>query len=399
LGQAIAELDDNLNKNEVRTSNVEIRLGFGHCAVMKLTPIISTLPSTVPFVGPEALGRRTGATIAARIGANENVFGPSPRAISAMQAALGESWMYGDPEQHDLKAALSNHLGVAPQNITCGGGIDGLLGIVVRLFIEPGDAVATSLGAYPTFNFHVAAAGGRLVTTPYVNDHEDPTSLIALVKRERAKLLYFANPDNPMGTHWLAADVQRLIDAVPDDCLLLLDEAYIEFAPEGTAPRIDTSRKNVLRFRTFSKAHGLAGARVGYAFGHEDIVSAFDKIRNHFEVSRVSQVGAIAAIQDQDWVREVKAKVITARARIRDIARENGLMPLPSATNFMALDCGGDGARARSIVDGLLSHGVFVRTPGVAPLNRCIRVSCGTENDLGLLADALPMVLRERSVK
>jgi histidinol-phosphate aminotransferase len=365
-----------------------------HICVMKFLPTISALPSTVPFVGPEALQRRSGQTLYARIGANENVFGPSPRAIAAMQAALEESWMYGDPEQHDLKAVLSHHLGVAPQNITCGNGIDGLLGIVVRLFIEPGDAVATSLGAYPTFNFHVAAAGGRLVTTPYVNDHEDPTSLIALVKRERAKLLYFANPDNPMGTHWLAADVQRLIDAVPDDCLLLLDEAYIEFAPEGTAPRMDVTRKNVLRFRTFSKAHGLAGARVGYAFGHEDIVSAFDKIRNHFEISRVSQTGAIAAIQDQDWVSEVKEKVIIARARIRDIARENGLTPLPSATNFMAIDCGGDGARARAIVDGLLTHGIFIRMPGVAPLNRCIRVSCGDAKNLDLLAEALPQVLQ-----
>jgi histidinol-phosphate aminotransferase len=361
---------------------------------MKFLPTISALPSTVPFVGPEALERRSGQTLYARIGANENVFGPSPKAIAAMQAALGESWMYGDPDQHDLKAALSHHLGVVPQNITCGNGIDGLLGIVVRLLIEPGDAVATSLGAYPTFNFHVAAAGGRLVTTPYVNDHEDPHSLIALVERERAKLLYFANPDNPMGTHWPAADVQRLIDAVPDDCLLLLDEAYIEFAPEGMAPRIDTSRKNVLRFRTFSKAHGLAGARVGYAFGHEDIVSAFDKIRNHFEISRVSQVGAIAAIQDQDWVREVKAKVVTARARIRDIARENGLTPLPSATNFMTIDCGGDGAHARAIVDGLLTHGIFIRMPGVAPLNRCIRVSCGDVKDLDHLAEALPQVLQ-----
>jgi histidinol-phosphate aminotransferase len=360
---------------------------------MKFTPIITALPSTVPFVGPEALERRSGSKIAARIGANESVFGPSPRAIAAMQAAAPESWMYGDPEQHDLKSALSHHLGVVPQNVTCGNGIDGLLGIVVRLFIEPGDAVATSLGAYPTFNFHVAAAGGKLVTTPYVNDHEDPASLIAAVKRERAKLLYFANPDNPMGTCWPAADVQRLIDAVPENCLLLLDEAYIEFAPNGTAPAIDIARKNVLRFRTFSKAHGLAGIRVGYAFGHENVISAFDKIRNHFEISRVSQAAAMASLQDTDWLRDVKAKVITARARIRDIAHENALTPLSTATNFMAIDGRRDGAYARGIVDGLLSHGVFVRTPGVAPLNRCIRVSCGTEADLAHLAQALPQVL------
>jgi histidinol-phosphate aminotransferase len=360
------------------------------------TPIIEKLPSTVPFVGPEALERRTGSTITARIGANESVFGPSPKAIAAMQAAASESWRYGDPENHDLKRAISEAMGVAPENIACGEGIDGLLGLVVRLFINPGDAVATSLGAYPTFNFHVAASGGKLVTTPYVDDHEDPASLIALAKKEHAKLLYFANPDNPMGSCWRAEDVQRLIDALPDSCMLLLDEAYVEFAPEGYAPRINVSRKNILRFRTFSKAHGMAGIRVGYAIGHPEIISAFDKIRNHFGITRISQAAAIAAISDSTWVAHVKSEVITARKRIKDIAEANGLKPLPSATNFMSIDCGRDGAYARSIVDGLLTHGVFVRMPGVAPLNRCIRVSCAGEEELQCFANALPLVLNNR---
>jgi histidinol-phosphate aminotransferase len=358
------------------------------------TPIIEKLPSTVPFIGPETLERCSGQHLLARIGANESVFGPSPRAIAAMQAAAADSWKYGDPENHDLKAAIAEQLGVKPENIACGGGIDGLLGLVVRLFIEPSDAVATSLGAYPTFNFHVAAASGKLVTTPYVNDHEDPASLLKLAKTENAKLLYFANPDNPMGSVWPASEVQKLINTVPDNTMLLLDEAYVEFAPEGTAPVINTSRKNLLRFRTFSKAHGMAGIRVGYAIGHPEVISAFDKIRNHFGISRISQAGAIAAIKDQDWVAHVKREVITARARIRDIARDNGLTPLPSATNFMTIDCGHDGAYAKSIVDGLLQHGIFIRMPGVAPLNRCIRVSCGDKQSLDLLAEALPKVLR-----
>ncbi len=358
------------------------------------TPIIAKLPSTVPFVGPEALERRTQSKIAARIGANESVFGPSPKAIAAMQAAAAESWQYGDPENHDLKAAIAKAVGIAPENIACGEGIDGLLGLVVRLFIDPRDVAATSLGAYPTFNFHVAASGGTLVTTPYVNDHEDPASLLKLARTENAKLIYFANPDNPMGTVWPSADVQRFINAVPDTCMLLLDEAYIEFAPDDTASAIDTSRKNLLRFRTFSKAHGMAGIRVGYVIGHPEMISAFDKIRNHFGISRVSQAAAIAAIQDVDWVANVKAKVIAARRRIKTIAEANGLRPIPTATNFMALDCGRDGAYARAIVDGLLTHGIFIRMPGVAPLNRCIRVSCGTEKDLDLLAEALPKVIR-----
>jgi histidinol-phosphate aminotransferase len=361
---------------------------------MSFTPIIAKLPSTIPFIGPEALERRNGLAISARIGANESVFGPSPKAIAAMQAAAANSWMYGDPEHYDLKAAIAKAVGVHPENIACGEGIDGLLGLVVRLFIAPGDAVATSSGAYPTFNFHVAASGGKLVTTPYVNDHEDPASLLNLAKSENAKLLYFANPDNPMGTCWPADDVRLLIDAVPETTMLLLDEAYVEFAPEGTAPEIDTTRKNLLRFRTFSKAHGLAGIRVGYVIGHPEIISAFDKIRNHFGISNVSQAGAIAAIQDQDWVQHVKREVITARARIRDIARDNGLTPLPSATNFMTIDCGRDGAYAKVIVDGLLQHGIFIRMPGVAPLNRCVRISCGDKKSLDHLAGALPKVLR-----
>ncbi len=361
---------------------------------MRFTSIIDNLPATVPFVGPEALERRLGQPILARIGANENVFGPSPRAIAAMQAAAAESWQYGDPEHHDLKGAIAKSLNVKPENIACGEGIDGLLGLVVRLFVDPGDVVATSLGAYPTFNFHVAASGGKLVTTPYVNDKEDPASLLMLAKAEQAKVLYFANPDNPMGSVWPAEDVQHFSAAVPETCMLLLDEAYIEFAPDGIAPAIDVTRKNLLRFRTFSKAHGLAGIRVGYVIGHPEIISAFDKIRNHFGMSRISQAGAIAAIQDQDWVAHVKSEVIKARARIRDIARDNGLTPLPSATNFMAVDCGRDGVFAKAIVDGLLQHGVFIRTPGVAPLNRCIRISCGDKKSLDLLAEALPVVLQ-----
>ncbi len=360
---------------------------------MKFTPLVASLPSTVPFVGPEALERRNGATIAARIGANESVFGPSPRAIEAMRQAASESWQYGDPENFALKDSLAKHLGVAPENVIPGEGIDGLLGLVVRLFIGAGDVAATSFGAYPTFNFHVAAAGGRLATTPYVNDREDPESLVAMVRREGAKLLYFANPDNPMGTVWPAETVQRLIDSVPEQCLLLLDEAYVEFAPEDSVPKIDASRPNVLRFRTFSKAHGMAGIRVGYAFGHQDVVSAFDKIRNHFGISKVSQAGALAAIADQDWMRDVAGKVASARERIAEIARANGLKPLESATNFMTIDCGRDGIYARAIVDSLLKHGVFIRMPGVAPLNRCIRISCGTDKDLALVASALPKVL------
>ena len=363
---------------------------------MKLpfTPLVETLPSTVPFVGPEALERRTGTMFRARIGANESVFGPSPKAIAAMQDAAAEVWQYCDPDNHEIRAALAAHLGVSPENVMVGEGIDGLFGLAVRLFVEPGVTVATSLGAYPTFNFHVNGFGGRLVTTPYVKDREDPASLLDLARREKARLIYFANPDNPMGGWWEAADVQRMIAELPDGAHLMLDEAYGEFAPEGTLPPLDVENPAVLRFRTFSKAYGMAGMRLGYCIGHRDLIRAFDKIRNHFGVTRMGQAAGIAALADQAHLESVVVQVAAARDEIAAIARANGLMPLPSATNFVAVDCGRDGDYAKRVLDALVAAGVFVRMPGVAPLNRCIRITAGTESDLRILAEELPKALK-----
>ena len=361
------------------------------------TPLVEKLPSSVPFVGPEALERRTGTMFRARIGANESVFGPSPKVVEAIAASAADLWQYCDPENHPIKAALAKHLGVAPENVMVGEGIDGLFGYAVRLFVEPGVTVATSLGAYPTFNFHVHGFGGRLVTTPYIDDREDPASLLDLAQREGARLIYFANPDNPMGSWWDAACIERMIAGIPPGALLMLDEAYGEFAPEGTLPPLDVSNPNVLRFRTFSKAYGLAGMRLGYCVGHAELIRAFDKIRNHFGVTRMGQIAGVAALEDQAHLRGVVAKVKAAREEIGRIARDNGLTPLPSATNFVAVDCGREGDYAKRVLDALVAAGVFVRMPGVAPLNRCIRITAGTPEDLRVLADELPTALKAAS--
>ena len=360
----------------------------------RIVPHIDKLPAVTPFVGPEALERQRELKFRARIGANESVFGPSPKVVAAIAKAAAESWMYGDPEQHDLKVAIARHHGVKPDNVAVDSGIDALFGIVVRLCVEPGDTVVTSLGGYPTFIFHVDGIGGRLVRVPYKADHEDWPALLAAAKAEHARLLYFANPDNPMGTWVGKADVQKLIDGTPDGCLLVLDEAYSDTAPADAIPPLDMSNPSVLRFRTFSKAYGMAGVRVGYCLGAASVIRHFDKIRNHFDVTRMSQAGALAALADQAHLRDVVGKIERARSRIAEIATANGLKSLPSATNFVAVDCGRDGAYARKVLSELIGHGIFVRMPGVAPLDRCIRISAGTDADLALLAEALPKALR-----
>ncbi len=363
----------------------------------RLAPLADSLPATVPFVGPETIERRLSRSFAARLGANENGFGPSPRAIAAMQAAVPGVWQYGDPTSHDLIEALAAHLRLPADHVTVGEGVDTLLGNLVRLMIAPGDTVVTSDGAYPTFNYHVTGFGGRLHKVPYRGDAEDPVALADAARATGARMVYLANPDNPMGSWVKGAGIAALLDGLPPDCLLVLDEAYLEFAPAEAVPQIAPHDPRVIRMRTFSKAYGLAGARIGYATGHPQLIAAFHRVRNHFGVNRVAQAGALAALQDQDWLARVCAQVAQARDRIAAIALDNGLTALPSATNFVALDTGRDGIFARALVDALEAEGVFVRMPGIAPLNRCIRVSCAPDPELDIFARALPKALARLS--
>ncbi len=361
---------------------------------MKLTPLTAALPSTVPFIGPETQERARGRPFQARLGANESLFGPSPKAIEAIKSAASEIWKYGDPENYDLKIALAKHHACAIENITVGEGIDGLLGNLTRLIISQNDPAVTSNGAYPTFNFHVTGFGGTLHKAAFKADHEDPETLLNLAHQTRAKLVYLSNPNNPMGSHHPASTIEAMIAALPNDCLLILDEAYIDLAPPGPEPIISPDNPQVIRMRTFSKGYGMAGLRVGYAIGAAPLISAFNKVRNHFGVGRLAQAGAIAGLADQHHLKWVQEQVIAARFSFGRVATENGLIPLASVTNFLTIDCGRDGDFARRVLAELLARDIFVRMPGVAPLDRCIRVSLGGAAELAAFREALPAALK-----
>lgn len=356
---------------------------------LRLTKVVRDLPRVVPFVGPEAIERQTGVQFKARLGANENVFGPSPEAIAAMQAAAAENWMYADSENHDLRQAIAAHHNIPAETVMVGEGIDGLLGLTVRLLVEPGERVVTSDGAYPTFSAHVTSRGGRLTKVPMRDDHEDLARLLEAAAENQARLLYVSNPNNPMGTFWSAEALQDIMDRLPDGTGLILDEAYCDTAPDGAVPPVETSHPQVLRFRTFSKAYGLAGARIGYVIGPAETISAFDKVRNHYGINRVGQIGALAALKDQAYLRDVVARIVTSREQLVEIASAHGFTELPSGANFVTIDCGGDSDKSEFILKACLNGGVFIRRPGVAPLDRCIRVSCGDDKANQAFAAAL----------
>ncbi len=358
-----------------------------------LTDLAASLPASVPFIGPETIERQMGRTFAVRLGANEQRFGPSPLAVEAMAQAAGEAWIYGDPENHDLKAALAAKHGCTPAHIVLGEGVDGLLGLIVRLCVAAGDRVVTSRGTYPTFNYHVAGYGGGLELVPYAGDASDPQALVDKARDVGAKLVYIANPDNPMGSHHTAQTIHTMLDALPPQTLLILDEAYIEFAPEGTAPLIDADDPRLIRFRSFSKAYGMAGVRLGYGICAPDLARAFDRVRNHFGLGRIVQAGGLAALQDSAHLSQVLAGSIAARARIGQIAQGLGLRALPSATNFTCVDLGKNGDFTRASLAALAQEGVFVRMPAAPPHDRCLRISHGTAQDLDQLATALHKVL------
>lgn len=358
-----------------------------------LTSVIGALPVTVPFVGPEAQERERGKPFRARMGANESGFGPSPKVVARMEQAAAEMWKYCDPDNYDLKVALARHLGIGTDNVVVGEGIDGLLNLVVRMYATEGTPVVTSLGAYPTFNFHVASVGARLVPVPFSNDKEDLQGLLDAVKRENAPLVYLSNPDNPMGSWWEADEVMRFAEALPETTMLILDEAYGETAPASALPAVDVSRFNIVRMRTFSKAYGLAGIRCGYAFGDAEVIGDFEKVRNHYGVSRMAQIAGEEALADQAYLAEVVAKVDAGRKRIAAIATANGLKPLPSGTNFVTVDCGADSNFALAIMRNLLARDVFIRKPMAPVLDRCIRVSVGLDHEIDIFAEELPKAI------
>ncbi len=356
------------------------------------TRVVDGLTAATPFVGPEALERRSGSKIELRLGANESPFGPSPQAVAAMQAKTEIAQFYGDPEGVLLRRRLSELLSVPAENIVLGAGIDELLGQACRLVVEPDDVVVTTLGSYPTFDYGAIGCGARILRVPYLHESVDVSGLLNAAAESKAKLIYVANPDNPSGS-WLEPRViQQLIENLPSGCLLLLDEAYVEFAP--SALPLDVESPSVIRVRTFSKAHGMAGLRIAYAVSHSYHCMGLNKIRFHFAVNSVALAGALASLNAPEHVEHVVHETKLGRQRMAVRFAALGFRSLPSHTNFLTVDIGSR-TRVEAILERLLSLGVFIRKPGLPPLDTCIRVTVGRVEEQDAFFRAFEQVLRE----
>lgn len=360
------------------------------------TRLLAGLDISPPFVGPKELERRRGRPYKARLGANECLFGVSPAAIRVMAERGHEVALYSDPANKELRDALAAVWHRPLAHIVVAEGIEGLLGLFVRACVDSGDVAVTSRGAYPSFDYYVHGCGGRLVHVPYLaSGSNDLDGLADAARRHDAKLLYLANPDNPTGGLLPPSEIRALIERMPAGCLLLLDEAYAEFAAADRVLPTEASWPNLVRMRTFSKLYGLAGARVGYALADPELVEALDRIRQHFAVSKLSQEMALAALEDHAFIAGVLARTAEGREHYRALAERIGFTTLPSAANFVAFDFG-DAGRAKAVADWLEDHDVFVRRPTDAPLDRLIRITVGPPEASAYLTEVLLAAMAHR---
>ena len=360
--------------------------------MLRATPAIEAIPPMTPFIGPEQLMRESGRDSFLRLGANESSFGPSPKAVRAMAAALPQLSWYGDPESFELREAIAAASGCTLQNISIGSGIDDLMGLVVRAFIGPGALALATRGTYPTFAYHVTGYGGAMSTVPYRQNGEvDIDGLIECAKKTRPAIVYICNPDNPSGSLAGRTEIERLLASIPKQTLLLLDEAYAEFAPaDSFMPTVIDPR--LVRVRTFSKAYGMAGARIGWAVTTPRIVQTFNKIRLQYGVNRNAQIGALAALEDPGFVAEIVTEVGRGREEYYALAKELGRKYIESYTNFVCIDCG-TAQDANKTIKALLDRGVFIRKPFAPPLDGYIRVTVGTGQERRQFAQALRSVV------
>ncbi len=351
---------------------------------MRFNHLIDTLDSFTPFTSPLTIQRTSGRTILLNLGSNENLLGPSTAAKRAMLSEVHHAAKYGDPEGHLLREKISEKLNIRTESILIGSGIDDLLGQAVRCLIEPGDLAVASRGTYPTFKYHILAYGGALKEIPYSSYRNDLDALLYAAKTSNARIVYIANPDSPTGTLCSPGDLSGFIKQLPRRCTLLLDEAYCEFASANEIIPIVEDDVRTVRFRTFSKVYGLAGARIGYLISNRELIKNLNKVRLHFGVNRIALAGASAALSDLGFVNRVRVSTDECRKDYKEIERLLNCRAIESHTNFTLFDVGSK-KRATGIFESLLKNGIFVRLPGGAGLEGCVRISAGTNEQVRFL--------------
>src|SRR5271157_27373 len=333
---------------------------------------------------------------AVKLASNENPLGPSPKAMAAARAALGEANWYPDGGSKRLREVLAARYGVRPEEVFVGLGSSEIIDLASRVLLRPGLMGITSEGTFALYPIAIRASGGKLVQTPMRNYTFDLDAMAAAVTPE-TRIIYIANPNNPTGTAFGAAEFGTFMKKVPGDVLVVLDEAYTEYAGRRDLPKameIFKEYNNLLTLKTFSKVYGLAGLRIGYGIGHPTLVAEMNKLRTPFNVTSVGQAAALAALDDAEHVRRSVTMNRAERARLLEELTKSGLRPVASETNFLFVPV--TGMDAKALCDDLLKEGVIVRPMAWMGFPNAIRISVGNPEENNELLAAVARVMARR---
>jgi histidinol-phosphate aminotransferase len=312
-----------------------------------------------------------------------------------MTNALWDVHRYPDMSAFNVKTALSKLYKLKNSNIILGNGSEGIMAYIARAFVQPGDEVLTSENTFIGFYIIARSVGAKIKTVPLKNYRFDVEGLAKSITK-KTKVIYICNPNNPTGTYITKTEFDYLMSYVPSHVLVILDEAYFEFATcRSDYPNsMDYRYDNVLTLRTFSKAYGLSGIRIGYGFGHEDLISNLHKVKLPFEPGLIAQVGALGAIYDKPHLRRT---VLNNNRRYEDVFQfltDKKFNPIPSATNFICFKTGSNEA-STYMFDELLNHGVIIRQLKANEMPDFVRVSLGTRNEMKHFKLAMEAILPE----
>ncbi len=356
-----------------------------------VTPGIESLRAYEAGKPVEELARELGVTDAVKLASNENPLGPSPKAVEAARIAAAELNRYPDAAAYRLREKLAHVHGVPMNEILQGNGSNELIELLVRTFTTPAQHIVFAEPAFVVYKLASMAHGTPFTAVPLRDLTHDLEAMAAAVK-PGTRLVFVANPNNPTGTHVGRAALERFLREVPPEVIVVIDEAYIEYAEADDYPdslELRGLRERLVVLRTFSKIYGMAGLRVGFAVGPAQLVDYMNRVRAPFNVNAVGQSAAMAALDDHDHVERSRRINQAERARLIEAL---GVMPgvkvAPSQANFVFVDVG---RSARDVYDKMLRKGVIVRPLG--PLETCLRITVGRPEENTRMLAALGEVL------
>jgi histidinol-phosphate aminotransferase len=357
-------------------------------------PEIFNLKPYIPGKPIEEVKRELGLTDVIKMASNENPLGASPLAEKAVREAINLLHIYPDSNCYYLRQKLAEKYGVAENMILLGNGSDEILRLIAETFLRPGDEVVLARPTFVEYEFTALVMGAQCVAIPLKEDRHDLPAMLEAINGA-TRIVYLCNPNNPTGTYVNKSELDRWVASLPDDVILVIDEAYGEYATKEDYPdglSYVREGRNVIVLKTFSKIYGLAALRIGYGLCRAELAALVQRVSEPFNVNLLAQVAATAALDDNEHVQRSRDNNAEGMQYLTRALDELGLPWIPSQANFLLIDTGRD---CRSVFEKLLSKGVIVRTGDVYGYPRHIRVTVGRPQDNARLVRELIGILKE----